>query len=119
MSNVPTLKKIIKDNLNLEDPVILDAKFLQVKDSPTTRGRTSKLKINFTQSLIENIIKDRSFWNTAKKFYFIDRVILEVFDKYLPETNLEDIRYKNIRHLTYFDKNRYTYYRKPQNVSAY
>ncbi len=37
-SNIPCISKIIKMHLDIEDPIILDAKFKEVKDTASTRG---------------------------------------------------------------------------------
>lgn len=91
-ANITTLHNIIKQNMkSIQFPVILDAKFKEVKESPKTRGE--------------------AYWNNHNKFYFIDRFEWDRYDNSLPDCEFDRIKFRNIKHKTYFDTKRDTYFK--------
>ena len=90
-ANIPTINKIITDNLDIPELIILHRKFQEVKNSAKTRGEI--------------------MWNNNNKFYFIDRFEWQRFDYSLPNTEFDRIKFRNIKHKTYFDKSRKTYFK--------
>lgn len=91
-ANIPTLKNIIRKNLDIDEPIILDTKFKEVKESNKTCGEI--------------------FWNNHNKFYFLDRFEWQRYDYSLPDCEFDRIKFRNIKHKTYFDRNRETYFKK-------
>ena len=90
-ANIPTINNIIRDNLDIPESIILDTKFKEVFDSSKTRGE--------------------EYWNNRQKFYFIDRYDWERYDNSLPNCEFNRIKFRNIKHKTYFDRNRNTYFK--------
>lgn len=90
-ANIPTINQIIRANLGIPESIILDTKFKEVKDSATTRGE--------------------AFWKNSNKFYFIDRYEWERYDNSLVDVEFDRIKFRNIRHKTYFDKSRESYFK--------
>lgn len=100
-ASVPSLVKLIKEQLKQPDPVLLELRFTngvkyqEIKDSSRTRGEL--------------------FWNSKRKFYFINKEDWEMAQNeaklhclHKSELNL---RHLNIKHKTYFDKSRDTYFK--------
>ena len=58
------------------------------------------------------MISGEIFWNTARKYYFISRSEWQRFDYSLPDCEFDRIKFRNIKHKTYFDKGRETYFKK-------
>lgn len=90
-ANIPTIKGIIQTNLEIPDVIILDSKFKEVKDSSKNRGE--------------------AFWNNSNNFYFLDRFEWQRYDYSLPDCEFDRVKFRNIKHKTYFDRNRNTYYK--------
>ena len=101
-ANVPQITKIINDHLNIKDPILLELRFMtntvkyqNIKDDARTRGEL--------------------FWNSKRKFYFITRQDWELaqYESKLHALHSSDFNAKqlNVKHKTYFDKNRETYFK--------
>jgi hypothetical protein len=100
-ANVPTINRMITDQVGLKEPVLLELRFMScvkyqaIKDGARTRGEL--------------------FWNSKRKFYFISRDDWEKaqFESKLHALHCSDFRVKhlNIVHKTFFDKKRDTYFK--------
>ena len=101
-ANVPQITRIINDQLNIKDPILLELRFMantvkyqNIKDDARTRGDL--------------------FWNSKRKFYFITRQDWELaqYESKLNALHSSDFNAKqlNVKHKTYFDKNRETYFK--------
>ena len=80
----------MKLGYGMDDPMVMDRKYKEIRDHPTTRGEL--------------------FWNTNRVFYFIDRKDWDNFNVE-PECKFHPIKNKKINHTTYFDSSRPSYYK--------
>lgn len=90
-ANIPTINRIIKNNFDVSEAIILDSKFKEVFDHAKTRGEL--------------------FWKNSNIFYFIDRYEWERYDNSLADCEFNKCKFRNIRHKTYFDKSRESYFK--------
>lgn len=84
----------MKNEYGVEDPVVLDRKYKEIRDHATTRGEI--------------------FWNTNNVFYFISRNDWENFYTE-PECKFHQIKFKKVNHTTYFDTMRPTYFKSKES----
>lgn len=108
-ANVDEIYRIMREIYGLQDPIVLDMRYKEVKDSPRTRGKyfqkcLFRKKIN--KHLILLIMKGEIFWNTNKLFYFLERPEWE--------EHSSKLQHKTINHITYFDNRRFTYYKSQE-----
>ena len=59
ISNIDSIKALISSQFEVDDPIILDNRYMELRDSPRMRGE--------------------AFWNSNQVFYFIERDIWEEF----------------------------------------
>ncbi|CAF1033186.1 unnamed protein product [Brachionus calyciflorus] len=93
-ANLDYIRKQMINEHGIEDPIVLDRKYKEIRDHVTTRGE--------------------NFWNTNNIFYFIDRKDWEKFDVE-PQCKYHQIKFKKINHSTYFDNSRPNYFKSKES----